>query len=124
MSCGPPCRPRTGRWWRRAASSRRASSWTRIPARWSSPRPSRASGGRFDLEHAGRLAGWAARRIGGSKRRYDVAGQYGLGGFLVLLPQAEREAAEKASRRLGQVLADPAHEGLPEAHAHFGVASV
>jgi diguanylate cyclase (GGDEF)-like protein len=58
------------------------------------------------------------------KRRCDVAGQYGLEGFMVLLPQAEAAEALGACHRLGAVLSHASHEGLPAVHACFGLASV
>jgi len=48
----------------------------------------------------GELTGWVARQISRTKRRYDVAGQYGPNGFLLLLPQTTDEGASSYCRRL------------------------
>jgi PleD family two-component response regulator len=69
------------------------------------------------------LNDWLASRISVSKRRCDVAGQYGTNGFMLLLPQASREEARGACRRLGRVLADPP-EGLPRVRPCFGLAGL
>lgn len=79
---------------------------------------------RLEAEYAQRLGGWMARQIGHHKRRCDVAGQYGLGGFMLLLPRASVHEALGACRRLGNVLTHEAHDGLPRAHASFGLAAV
>jgi PleD family two-component response regulator len=50
-------------------------------------------------EH-GELTGWVAQQISRTKRRYDVAGQYGPNGFLLLLPQTTDEGASSFCRRL------------------------
>ncbi len=62
-------------------------------------------------EHA-ELTGWAAKKIGRTKRRCDVAGQYGPNGFLLLLPQTTDEGANSYCRRLLTLL-DKAEE-MPE----------
>jgi diguanylate cyclase (GGDEF)-like protein len=74
-------------------------------------------------EHASRLARWLAECIGKGKRRSDVAGQYGLNGFMLLLPQSSSEQAKEACRRMRNLLADPPHDDLPRVHACFGLAS-
>lgn len=83
-----------------------------------------ASGERLDPRQLQRLGGWLARRLGAHKRRSDVAGQYGPGGFMLLLPQATPEEAAGACRRLDGLLRNEAHEGLPAVHACFGLAWV
>lgn len=82
------------------------------------------TGDRLDPRHLQRLGTWLARQIGANKRRSDVAGQYGLGGFMLLLPQATAEEAEGACRRLAGLLRHEGHEDLPAVHACFGLASV
>jgi diguanylate cyclase (GGDEF)-like protein len=81
-------------------------------------------GQRLAPEQANQLATWAAGQIAQSKRRCDVAGQYGLDGFMLLLPQARPSEAIGACRRLAATLAHPPHAGLPAVHACFGLASV
>jgi diguanylate cyclase (GGDEF)-like protein len=78
----------------------------------------------ISADQASQLASWVARQIGETKRRCDVAGQYGLHGFMLLLPQATAGEALGACRRLGDVLAHPPHEGLSKVHACFGLAGV
>ncbi len=80
-------------------------------------------GERLAPEHANRLARWLAGCIGKGKRRSDVAGQYGLNGFMMLLPQASAAQAREACKRLRRLLADPPHDGPPRVHACFGLAS-
>jgi GGDEF domain-containing protein len=74
-------------------------------------------------EHSNRLARWLAECIGNGKRRSDVAGQYGLHGFMLLLPQSSTEQAREACKRMRNLLADPPHDDLPRVHACFGLAS-
>lgn len=82
------------------------------------------SGEKLDAELANRLGEWTARKVTEYKRRSDVAGQYGLGAFILVLPQATPEEVDGACRRLRTVLEDHGHEELPEIHACFGTASV
>ena len=77
----------------------------------------------LDPDHLSRLHEWAAQQIGKSKRRCDVAGQYGLDGFMLVLPRATPEQAKGACRRLRGILAHPP-QGLPEFHVTFGHAGV
>jgi GGDEF domain-containing protein len=81
-------------------------------------------GERLAPAQLGRLAGWMAGQVGRHKRRSDVAGQYGLGGFMLLLPRVGPAEAAAACRRLDGLLRHPAHEGLPAVHACFGLAGV
>jgi GGDEF domain-containing protein len=63
----------------------------------------------------------AAERVGRAKRRCDVAGQYGLHGFMLLLPRGSEAEARGCCRRLRAML-----EQLPggaAARAWFGVAA-
>jgi diguanylate cyclase (GGDEF)-like protein len=53
-----------------------------------------------------RVSQWTAGRIAQSKRRCDVAGQYGLRGFMVLLPHTPPEGAARFCRRLQTILED------------------
>jgi GGDEF domain-containing protein len=77
----------------------------------------------LDADQAAQLHEWAALQIGKSKRRCDVAGQYGLEGFMLVLPRATPEQAKGACRRLRNVLAHPP-AGLPKAHVTFGHAGI
>lgn len=72
-----------------------------------------------DPERVAKLHEWAAFQVAKAKRRCDVAGQYGLDGFMLVLPRATPEQAKGACRRLRNVLAHPP-EGLPAAHVTFG----
>jgi GGDEF domain-containing protein len=74
-----------------------------------------------DEVHA--LASWAAGRVGSARRRCDVAGQYGLTGFMLLLPRAATSEAVGCCARLGGLLRQDLPAGLHSAHPCFGVAS-
>jgi hypothetical protein len=76
-----------------------------------------------DPERIARLHEWAAFQIGKGKRRCDVAGQYGLDGFMLVLPRATPEQAKGACRRLRTVLAHPP-QGLPAVRITFGHAGI
>ena len=76
-------------------------------------------GDSLDSEQVAKLHEWAAFQIAKGKRRCDVAGQYGLDGFMIVLPRATPEQAKGACRRLRNVLAHPP-EGMPAAHVTFG----
>jgi GGDEF domain-containing protein len=67
-------------------------------------------------------AALAAKRVGRAKRRCDVAGQYGLHGFMVLLPRGGPAEALGCCRRLRRLLEQPSPGGRP-LHACFGVAA-
>jgi diguanylate cyclase (GGDEF)-like protein len=73
------------------------------------------------------LADWMTARITRAKRRCDVAGQYGLQGFLLLLVHTPERGAITCCRRLQEVLENPgpAPPGGPHGpvRAYFGVAS-
>jgi hypothetical protein len=47
-----------------------------------------------------RLRAWTVERVLANKRRTDVAGQYGLRGFMLVLPHTAPEGAEEYCRRL------------------------
>jgi len=65
----------------------------------------------------------AAERLGRAKRRCDVAGRYGLHGFMVLLPRGGEAEALGCCRRLRALLERPAEGGpAPPLLAWFGVA--
>jgi GGDEF domain-containing protein len=83
-----------------------------------------ATGERLQPGQAHCIASWIADRIGRGKRRSDVAGQYGLHGFMLVLPQCSAGQAEAACRRLRTLLASPPHDDLPPTQACFGLASV
>jgi GGDEF domain-containing protein len=73
------------------------------------------------------LADWTVERITRAKRRCDVAGQYGLQGFMLLMVHTPTQGAVSCCRRLQQVLEDaaavPTHGPHGPLHACFGVAS-
>lgn len=81
-------------------------------------------GARLDPVQVQQLGSWVSQRITEHKRRSDVAGQYGLGGFMLLLPRASAAEAIGTCTRLGEHLRHPGHEPLPPLHACFGLASV
>jgi diguanylate cyclase (GGDEF)-like protein len=71
------------------------------------------------------LATWSAERISRTKRRCDVAGQYGQHGFLLLLPHTVEEAAVQCCRRLQAILERPQPPeaiSLAPLQACFGIA--
>jgi GGDEF domain-containing protein len=72
------------------------------------------------------LASWTTDRVTRIKRRCDVAGQYGLQGFLLLLVQTPPAGALTCCRRLRQALEETDATGQgPRGpiHAYFGLAS-
>src|SRR5581483_7835642 len=71
-----------------------------------------------------RVRDWTVQRVLESKRRSDVAGQYGLRGFMLLLPHTPDRGAEEFCRRLRGDLAQAPPE-LPEfwrLHTSLGLA--
>jgi hypothetical protein len=70
----------------------------------------------MDVESA--LRTWTAQRILHSKRRSDVVGQYGIQGFMMLLPHTPEQGAREVTRRLRHDLA----QGPWRIHSSFGVA--
>jgi diguanylate cyclase (GGDEF)-like protein len=84
-----------------------------------------AEGGSLPAGDSRRLASWTADRVAHNVRRCDVAGQYGLHAFMLLLPRAGSAEAAGACRRLRAVLEPPAGSGpFPPLHACFGVAGL
>ena len=77
----------------------------------------------LDADSMSQLHEWAALQISKSKRRCDVAGQYGLDGFMLVLPRVTPEQAKGCCRRLRNLLTHPP-EGLPKVHVTFGHAGV
>jgi diguanylate cyclase (GGDEF)-like protein len=73
---------------------------------------------------AGEAATWTVDRISRVKRRSDVAGQYGLQGFMMLLPQTDEAGATGCCTRLRQILEQPAEPSAPfgPLHVWFGIA--
>jgi diguanylate cyclase (GGDEF)-like protein len=72
------------------------------------------------------LTAWTADRVTRGKRRTDVAGQYGPGGFLLLLAQTPTAGAVVCCRRLRGMLEDgPGHNSAPPGpvEASFGISS-
>lgn len=73
----------------------------------------------------GQAATWIVEQISRTKRRCDVAGQYGPQGFMLLLTQTDEKGASHCCQRLRQHLEHPA--GLLDSsgslHVHFGIAS-
>jgi diguanylate cyclase (GGDEF)-like protein len=60
------------------------------------------------------LTAWTAERIIRNKRRTDVAGQYGPGGFLLLLPHTTEAGAIVCCQRLRNLIeTGPGHAALP-----------
>ncbi len=70
------------------------------------------------------LTNWVTEQVARAKRRCDVAGQYGLRGFLLLLVETPRQGGVTCCQRLQQML-----EGLAASSPHgplrawFGLAS-
>jgi diguanylate cyclase (GGDEF)-like protein len=73
---------------------------------------------------AGQAATWIVDRISRVKRRSDVAGQYGLQGFMLLLPQTDETGAAGCCQRLREILEPSSDKRGPfgPLHVHFGVA--
>ena len=68
------------------------------------------------------LPDWAADLIVNSKRRCDIAGQYGTNGFLLLLVHTNKQGALNCCRRLQKMLQHPPHEQPgPHLVSFFGV---
>jgi diguanylate cyclase (GGDEF)-like protein len=87
-----------------------------------SPPPTLGGGGGGD--DAPQAATWTVDQISRVKRRSDVAGQYGLQGFMMLLPQTDENGAAGCCRRLRQILEEPAPTTGPfgPLRVWFGVA--
>jgi len=80
-----------------------------------------------DSSESGRtVPDWAMELIAKGKRRCDVAGQYGLGGFMLLIVQTPIKGGIHCCRRLQKSIEHPReslrgpHAGV---HAFFGVSS-
>lgn len=73
---------------------------------------------------AGQAATWIVDQISRVKRRCDVAGQYGLNGFMLLLPHTDERGAAGCCQRLRRLLEQPPKCLRPGAalHLHFGIA--
>jgi diguanylate cyclase (GGDEF)-like protein len=86
----------------------------------------RPAGGELPRAQADLLAGWTAGRVSQGKRRTDVAGQYGLQGFMLLLPGTPAGGAVHLCRRLRTVLEPPppGAVSLPPLDPCFGVVSL
>lgn len=65
----------------------------------------------------GQVAAWIVDRISRVKRRCDVAGQYGMQGFMLILPQTDENGATGCCRRLRTLLDE-------SPNVHFGSASL
>jgi diguanylate cyclase (GGDEF)-like protein len=74
---------------------------------------------------AGQAATWIVERISRVKRRCDVAGQYGLQGFMLLLPETDATGAAGCCKRLRTMLeaATDEEELNGSLNVHFGIAS-
>lgn len=71
-------------------------------------------------EEARQAMRWTVERVSRVKRRCDVAGQYGMQGFMMLLPQTHQAGATGCCRRLRAVLEQP--ESFHPLRVHFGIA--
>jgi diguanylate cyclase (GGDEF)-like protein len=73
----------------------------------------------------GQAATWIVDQISRVKRRCDVAGQYGLQGFMLLLPQTDERGATGCCRRLRTHLETPADHlhSFDSMSVRFGIAS-
>jgi GGDEF domain-containing protein len=80
--------------------------------------------GERDGEAPAPLPRWAAARLCLSKRRSDVAGQYGPRGFMLLLPSTDAAGAAACCQRLQQILATGPSGGASPAPLDlaFGIA--
>ena len=79
--------------------------------------------GRRAAGDGGPAAMWTVEQISQVKRRSDVAGQYGLQGFMMLLPQTDERGAAGCCGRLRDILERPPTPGpFGPLQVHFGVA--
>lgn len=82
---------------------------------------------RLPPEESQQLATWTATQVTKSKRRCDVAGQYGLNGFLLVLPHTTEQGAVHCCQRIRIRLEQPeatTTASLSPLHACFGMASI
>src|SRR5262249_6092500 len=66
-----------------------------------------ASGDRAEASET--LASWTTDQITRGKRRCDVAGEYGLHGFMLLMVHTPKQGGVSCCRRLQALLEQPAH---------------
>src|SRR5262249_37619668 len=76
----------------------------------------------LDPEQARHLGGWLVDQVGPAKRRCDVAGHYGLHGFLIVLPHTTPHQAPRACQRLPALLAPPPPPDAPARPPRLGLA--
>ncbi len=77
---------------------------------------------RLSPDEAHDLASWTAERITTTKRRCDVAGQYGPHGFMLILPEATNDGAVACCKRL-QALLETTDAPVPQLQVYFGIAA-
>jgi diguanylate cyclase (GGDEF)-like protein len=77
----------------------------------------------IDPDQGSEARRWSSRLILEHKRRADVVGQYGLFGFLMVLPRVDAEEARHCCQRLKRGLERPANRPFPHLLIHFGHAS-
>jgi GGDEF domain-containing protein len=82
------------------------------------------SDARTPPEVSAQLTAWTALQIANAKRLGDVAGQYGLGCFMLLLPQTSNEGALHCCRRIRSLLERPTKASPAPVRVVFGVASL
>jgi diguanylate cyclase (GGDEF)-like protein len=85
--------------------------------------PARA---RLTAEESHDLATWTAERLSVTKRRCDVAGQYGPHGFMMILPGTTIDGAITCCKRVQEILeaADGPHPPpVPQLQVYFGIAA-
>jgi GGDEF domain-containing protein len=70
------------------------------------------------------VTSWAAEQVARTKRRCDVAGQYGPHGFMLLLPRTTGVGGVGACRRLRSILESPPAPLRGPIRACFGVAEL
>ncbi len=75
---------------------------------------------RLSPEESHALATWTAERISTSKRRCDVAGQYGPHGFMLLLPGSTNIGAVTCCKRIQALLETP-EAPVPQLQVCFGI---
>jgi PleD family two-component response regulator len=73
--------------------------------------------------NAQHVTDWLAASIGRVKRRSDVAGQYGLRGFILVMVHTGKEGGVACCRRLRDILETPAQTGSDRVRAYFGLTS-
>ncbi len=77
-----------------------------------------------DIKPPSIVGDWTVEVIAKAKRSSDVAGQYGMNGFLLLMVHTTKSGGVECCRRMKRLLEQPADVDLGPLNAFFGLASV